>query len=274
MEDVLRMIKENKRVVIIVSILLTCFIAWSAWQYVNRLAYEEAVNHAENQEQIDGEPTGKERNEAKVNLTDRQKELISRYQKEQKEFVELLKSSIWTDASETASLSFSDESFTEIKGKEKWVKPFAVEAVTKDRIDGEGSSYESYLAAITTDADTLILNLRRWIQPDGTKGEWNISSEKFQLAKEYVRSKAAEQFELKDLEEEAAILLGGKEKLTAAAREYAVVTYPTAAAASWNKKVEFDWQNQTIKTWFHLDTSSSSQMTVVYRMDTKTYVIN
>jgi|GEM_PF-3259868 len=275
MKEMIQIFKEHKIVLVAIIMLILMFVGWSVWQYGNRQAElqqqeQQAITEGET---IDAD-TGDEVSNPQAELTDRQKDIISNYSIEQENFVALLSANIWMDATEASSLSFTENTYTEIKGTEKAIVPFAIVSVIEDNIVGEGSTYESHIASVETDSSNFILKLQRWVASDGTAGEWKLTSSGFTMADEYIRGSAAEGFVLEGMNDEAATLMGGTEDLTSSIADFVTATYPSASVATWNGKIEIDWSEQTTTARFNLDTKSSTQIIVVYRMDTNKISVN
>lgn len=271
MQDMIQIFKEHKIVLVALALLIVMFIGWSIWQYSNNQATQAEQSAIDGNESLlegDEKNDTNDAGESETELTERQREIIAGYDNDKLEFVARLSANIWTDSAEQTTLTFTKNTYTEVKGETRETNTYVVTSLVEDKITGEGSTYEGYVASLETDSGTYILKMQRWVTAEGKKGAWKLSSDGFALAKEYSLSKAANNFTLEKFDKEASLLLGGKDALEETIGTYVAATYPSATTGTWNGKVEIDWQNQVSKTWFNLDTKSSTQLVVIYRMDT------
>lgn len=258
MRELLMMIKEHKIIMIAIWVILILFILWSFWQFFSNKEKDEVP------EQKNAVTQNEQITDGSIRLNKDQMAVVKDYTDEQKEFIAYLTGNVWSDESQTATLTFTDTTYTESVGADKISHPFAITAIADDQIIGDKVNYESKIIAVDNGTDTFIMKMWRWVSESGGESEWNLSSGSFTKSATYKRTAAADNLEIQGLTEDIYIQFGGQEKVDMAIKEYVSLTYPTATKATWREDVSHDYKNGILTTAFTLNTKTSAVITVTY----------
>ncbi len=266
MRELITIIKEHKIILVIFCILIVLLLAWSVFQYVtgDRVSNVEVNDTNINESTTTVSETVKN---AHANLSDSQRRHINEYTEKEKEIIAFLKNNTWITENQTASLIFTDTTFTETAGSDMQSHPFAITAHAEDIIVGDGTSYEGEMFTVETDTETFIIKRWRWVTGEDSASEWKLKSDGFKKNAEYIRSSVSTNFEIIGPNEEVYALFGGEEKLNTAMREFITQSYPTATKATWREDVEIDYRNKRVATSFVINNKTSSVITAIYNKE-------
>lgn len=276
MSNLKRTIKEHKKGSILILCLLLIFISSSIGSAIN--VQHKRAETTKNQE-VTQQPVEQKNEKVKENtdhpLTKEQKQIQKNYDKEDQEFIALLKNSTWSANNGKNNLRFTETTYTEANSGKTTTHTYVIEHIEKSTDD---SGAEKSNLVILTDTGTHIL---KYTKATGTSAQGNnqiamlIRSQTMFTTPDsiYQRIEAIDQIKLTNLDKEATIFLGGDKELTQAISQYSTTAYPTATEAQWNKTLTMDYETKTITTQFTLNTQTPTIITLTYHTETKQYEI-
>ena len=209
-------------------------------------------------------------------LTDEQKALIDGYSDEEKQICALLAASTWTASKETATVVFTEDAFCEYKnGEQAKGEPrrYAISAVdssssVESGVNGERVQTDDVtLSLLLDDGQQTIAHLITQTSTSSELPGITVSSNIFEDSSSYLRVKASKGLSVEGLNSQAVELMGGKQdELKSKLTEWCAIAYPTASIASWDGKVEVNYNTNLLQTSFMLNNQANSRVTVVYDM--------
>lgn len=217
-------------------------------------------------------------------LTPEQEQLISGYTDEEREVAALLASSTWTADKETASASFTESSFVEMKdGKEAsaGTRFFAICALDATSTIETGANGEraqiddATISVLLDDGSYAVMHLLSQTSTSSELPAITVTCSAFQGARSYLRVRAANALSVEGLDDEAIALMDGKrDELASTLSEWCAVSYPTATSATWDGKLTANWNANAVETSFMLNNQASSRVKVSYDMAYGTFAID
>lgn len=217
-----------------------------------------------------------ETDKALAKLTDGQRAKMDEYDGQTAEFIAELTANVWTARNDSYFLTFTGVTFTDHAkaedGTEATVHPYVVsDLVTRPPTTADGKSTEVAEAVIETDEGSFVLKRTLVTDTKTGKSTARIASSAFSVfeADGYTRTAASDgSLEVKGLNDGIRSMLGGDEDgLGDALRDFCSLNVPTATVAKWRGIAERDWNEGTVTTWFDLNNSGKSSVSVTY--DTK-----
>lgn len=233
---------------------------------------EEAVEQgADSVDDGDAEPS--ETDKALAKLTEEQLAKMDEYDDQTARFIAELTANIWTARNDSYFLTFTGVTFTDHAkgedGTEVTIHPYVVsDLITHAPTTADGKSTEVAEAVIETDEGSFVL--KHTLVTDTESGEVTakIASSAFSVfeADGYTRTAASDgSLEVKGLNGGIKSMLGGDEdELNDALRDFCSLNVPTATVAEWRGIAERDWNEDTVTTWFDLNNSGKSSVSVTY----------
>lgn len=272
------LIGEHKKGALIALTLLLLFTCGSVVSAMNVARHRAAVEVEQTEQKADITTAEKENKEeaGKVTLTDAQKKVIAGYDKDTKELIKTLSSSVWSVSEGRYSLHFSDDAYVETINGTPESHTYAISRVEKTS-DGYGGTL--YTLIFETDTGTHIVTYAdgkgQATTSDteakaGTTISTLTSSTMFaQKNTPYERAEAVDSITVKGLNSEVTTLFGGDEKaIVKALSNWCAVHYPSVTEATWQKVVNLDYENGVITTGFSLNDTNPITITCVYEKDT------
>lgn len=273
----------DRKVPIIVGIVAIVFvIAIIGAAFMLRPAPEEEYSE-EATEQVFEEGTSEEENvqeepleEGWPELTAEQQSLIQAYSDKEKDLTALLAANTWTASKETSTIDFTEDSYREIKdGKiaNGGVRRFAICALDTDTsvesgVNGERAQTDATIMSVLLDDGTyVVMHLLAMTSTSSELPEMTINSSSFVDAKSYMRMRAAQGLSVEGLNEQALALMGGKQpQLTELLTEWCAINYPTASVATWDGRLDVNYNTNILSTSFTLNNQASSRVSIIYDM--------
>lgn len=195
------------------------------------------------------------------------------YDSQTTEFIAELTSNVWTARNDSYFLTFTGVTFTDHAkgedGTEATIHPYVVsDLITHAPTTADGKSTEVAEAVIETDEGSFVLKHTLVTDTETGKSTAKISSSAFTVfeADGYTRTAASDgSLEVKGLNGGIKSMLGGDEdELGDALRDFCSLNVPTATEAKWRGIAERDWNEGTVTTWFDLNNSGKSSVSVTY----------
>ena len=221
----------------------------------------------------DGDAELSETDKALAKLTDDQRAKMDEYDSQTTEFIAELTSNVWTARNDSYFLTFTGVTFTDHAkgedGTEATIHPYVVsDLITHAPTTADGKSTEVAEAVIETDEGSFVLKHTLVTDTETGKSTAKISSSAFTVfeADGYTRTAASDgSLEVKGLNGGIKSMLGGDEdELGDALRDLCSLNVPTATEAKWRGIAERDWNEGTVTTWFDLNNSGKSSVSVTY----------
>lgn len=222
---------------------------------------------------VGGDAELSETDKALAKLTDDQRAKMDEYDGQTAEFIAELTSNVWTARNDSYFLTFTGVTFTDHAkgedGTEAAIHPYVVsDLITHAPTTADGKSTEVAEAVIETDEGSFVLKHTLVTDTKTGKSTAKISSSAFTVfeADGYTRTAAsAGSLEVKGLNGGIKSMLGGDEdELGDALRDFCSLNVPTATEAKWRGVAERDWNEGTVTTWFDLNNSGKSSVSVTY----------
>ena len=262
--------KVNKRYLLIGLLALIIFVGLSVTRCVQVHTPIEAETEQSETAQAEQDPH-----------TDAQKAQIEAYTDDVKNFLTLLEANAWTAHSDTVSLTFENNTFTEADGSSTNTVPFAVAAYkqtteTEVSLDDTTNIVVHTAAILMPDGTTKFLTLRQFAESAaGIPEDWSITSDAFSKNDSYMRTETAGNLTVSGLNSEVNELIGGKsEELTAQMQDFCALNYPSATTAVWSNMAAVDYSSNTVVMRFTLDNEAQSAINAVYSLAAGTFSIS
>lgn len=267
-------LREHKGLLVLAAAALALIVAFSAVRCTS-LQAQRTQEEQQAAEQGGGSAPvndgGKDSVEdtALAKLTDEQRKRQSSYDDQTAAFVSELASNIWTARNDRYFLSFTPTTFTDYADGEKTVRPYVVSNLTlRSPSTSGGNTTEVKEAVLETDEGPFVLTYTLVTEKEGGKATAKIASGAFSIAEQdgYTRTAASDNaLEVEGVNDDFAKMVGGEtDKLEKALREFCAANIPTATKASWRGVAERDWKEKTVATWFDLNNSGKSSVSVTY----------
>lgn len=233
---------------------------------------EEAVEQGDDSV-VEGAGEPSETDKALAKLTEEQLAKMAEYDDQTARFIAELTANVWTARNDSYFLTFTGVTFTDHASGESApvveVHPYVVsDLITHAPTTADGKSTEVAEAVIETDEGSFVL--KHTLVTDTESGEVTakIASSAFSVfeADGYTRTAASDgSLEVKGLNGGIKSMLGGDEDgLGDALRDFCSLNVPTATEAKWRGVAERDWNEGTVTTWFDLNNSGKSSVSVTY----------
>lgn len=233
---------------------------------------EEAAEQGEDSV-VEGEAAPSETDKALAKLTEEQLVKMDEYDDQTARFIAELTANVWTARNDSYFLTFTGVTFTDHATGESEpaveIHPYVVsDLVTHAPTTADGKSTEVAEAVIETDEGSFVLKHTLVTDTESGEATAKISSSAFSVfeADGYTRSSASDgSLEVKGLNGGIKSMLGGDEDaLGDALRDFCSLNVPTATEAEWRGVAERDWNEGTVTTWFDLNNSGKSSVSVTY----------
>lgn len=268
---------SRKTALIVGAIALAACVALIAGAIVLRPAGTVEQEASQDQDAAITETESQETDEADgpgARLSEDQQRLIDGYSDEERTIAALLASSTWTAAKETASIVFTEDSFSEMKNGEAasaGERSYAICALdevsdVESGVNGERVQTDDTTVSVLLDDGTYaVMHLLTQTSTSSELPAITVSCTAFQDAPSYLRVRAANTLSVEGLNDEAKSLMDGKQdELASALTEWCAVYYPTASVASWDGKLTLNCNSNVLETSFTLNNQASTRVTVDY----------
>ena len=279
MESIKTFIREHQKGAIILLFMLIVFIGCSAVSAIN-VAKHRAEEAAVQTDEV--RDKGNASDNTDTPLSKEQKEAISNYDDETKNFIDTLSASVWSAGGGRYSLRFSRDSYTESVNGESNTHSYAITRMEKTG-DGYGGTYRTIVfdtdtgTHIVTYADgkgSAVQDVSGNIDKDDSSVISTIKSTSMFAQKDtpYERVETVEDISIKGLNSEITTLLDDStDKLIEELSTWCAVHYPSATEPTWEKTAVIDYETGVVSTNFTLNTENPVSIAITYSLSDKSY---
>lgn len=209
---------------------------------------------------------------ALAKLSDSQRERQSAYDEDTARFVAELSSNIWTARNDKYFLTFTPTIYTDRADEKETVHPYVIsDLMPRGTKSSDQQTVETQEAVIETDEGSSVLTYTVTTDKKSGKKTVKIASSAFSIYEEdgYTRSGAADNaLTVGEVNSSFSAMIDGKtDAMEKALRDFCASNYPTATKATWRSSVTCDWKEKTVVTWFDLNNSSKSSVSITYSTD-------
>lgn len=209
--------------------------------------------------------------EQAIAISERQSEIISAYGSDEVELLGLLKANVWTANKDTNTIRFEENAYTESANNNSTTTSFAICGIesnteTLSGVNGESETTEDTTVTLMYEDGSYGLMHVKLIQSSSSPNpELTVNSSDFSKSKSYIRTKAANGLNVEGLNEEVKALIKNKTtELDEFLTEYCSIYYPTASVATWDQKVEANYNSNIVEMSFTLNNLGTSRIAVTY----------
>lgn len=201
-------------------------------------------------------------------------EIISGYDQETLDAVDLLRSNAWTTFDSAHSVEFGDCWYQEhsATGDSEPVA-FAITALSTTQQNTAGAVVTLTTLAMQTTKGGQIVTIGK---SSDAAGEviWTVTSDGFTGADSYLRRDKATSVKSEGFSEQMLGFIGGDvEGLDRALTEYCRTVYPQATTATWEQTVTLDEAQGRVSFSVMLDASLTPSVGIVYSIEEKTFEV-
>lgn len=270
-------IKRNKKIALIGLFFLIIFIGFSVTNAL-KVAHDRADDAAK------ATQVEKDIEEININtdivLTEKQEELIKKYDTKTKEFIHILSSKPWTTEDGKNVLTFHENYYEETISNSTEKIPYAISTMDAGT---NGSDTDIRTVVFEVDNKSHIVTFTQVkAKNENEKGHATLLSTTLfqQVNTAYNRVEELTPITIEELDTEATSFLGNKDELALKMGEWTATHYPTMTTAVWSKNISlsFDEKNMTSSSAFYLGTSLEDAkapqallITVIYDKNNNTY---
>ena len=277
MKKIMHLIKKHKKESLLVLFFVIVFVGFSITNAI-KVSTERAETEQSQSSQKESMENAETIPVKEVSLTDKQKEIIEKYDEKTKQLIQTLSTHPWSSSDGKNTITFHDDYYEEnVNGTSKKI-PFAISTV---QYANNGSDTEINTLVLETDTGThLVTYTTTKATSETVKGTSAILSNTLfeQVDSAYTRIEELTTIQIQGLNEEAMTLLGDTEELSKSMSEWCAKRYPTMTNAIWNKTVniQFDEKKATVTTAFFLGTNEQVEknapiVSLIYDRESKTY---